>query len=101
MIVGFDASDITFIQLATGLYTPRNCKTNINHYMLAVGWGQQTVGSVIKSTNYYIVVKNSFGPKWGDSGYGKIVVKVNSTENSMCGMLTSMYFPYGSVANSL
>lgn len=40
VIVGFDASETTFMQHGTGLYTPKKCKaTNINHYMLAVGWG--------------------------------------------------------------
>ncbi len=42
VIVGFDATDKTFIQHGTGLYTPDKCssKDKINHYMLAVGWGQ-------------------------------------------------------------
>jgi hypothetical protein len=39
VIVGFEASDQTFIQHGTGLYTPAKCGTKINHYMLAVGWG--------------------------------------------------------------
>lgn len=83
------------MQHKAGLYTPKNCKTNINHYMLAVGWGKEQTGTLVTTTYYYIVVKNSFGVTWGDSGYGKIVVKVDKKENNMCGMLTSMFFPYG------
>jgi C1A family cysteine protease len=45
--------------------------------MLAVGWGVQTSGAVIKNLNYYIIVKNSFGVAWGENGYGKVVVQVN------------------------
>jgi hypothetical protein len=40
VIVGFDASDLKFIQYGSdGIYTGDNCKTNVNHYMLAIGWG--------------------------------------------------------------
>ena len=39
VIVGFDASETTFIQHGAGLYTPKSCTIKLNHYMLAVGWG--------------------------------------------------------------
>jgi C1A family cysteine protease len=63
--------------------------------MLAVGWGQETTGTTIKTTHYYIWVKNSFGIKWGDSGYGKIVVQNNKNPTGGCGMMTYVFFPYG------
>ena len=96
VIVGFDATDMTFIQHGTGLYTPNKCTIkNINHYMLAVGWGQETTGTAIKTTHYYIWVKNSFGVQWGDQGYGKVVVQENKSETGGCGMMTYVFFPYG------
>ena len=96
VIVGFDATDVTFMQHGAGLYTPNKCTTTkLNHYMLAVGWGQETTGTAIKTTHYYIWVKNSFGPEWGDKGYGKIVVQDNKKETGGCGMMTYVFFPYG------
>jgi cathepsin L len=95
VIVGFDATDVTFMQHGAGLYTPNKCTTTkLNHYMLAVGWGQETTG-VVKTTYYYIWVKNSFGTRWGDDGYGKIVVQQNKKETGGCGMMTYVFFPYG------
>ena len=96
VIVGFDASDFTFIQYGTGLYTPNKCTTTkLNHYMLAVGWGQETTGRTSKTTHYYILVKNSFGVEWGDQGYGKIVVQENTKLTGGCGMMTYVLFPFG------
>ena len=40
--------------------------TNCNHYVTAVGWGVNDEG-----LEYYIV-KNSWGPYWGENGYARI-----------------------------
>lgn len=97
VIVSFDASDSKFLQYKGGLYSPpSSCGSKVNHYMLAVGWGQVTTGvSLYKKTNYYIIVKNSMGMSWGENGYGKIVVQVDKDPTNGCGLLTDMYFPYG------
>ncbi len=40
VIVGFEVADSKFMAYAGGIYeSPTNCGTNLNHYMLAVGWG--------------------------------------------------------------
>lgn len=97
VIVGFDATDGAFIQHGAGLYTPDKCTTTkINHYMLAVGWGQETTqGLFSKTVHYYIWVKNSFGVSWGDQGYGKVVVQEDKKETGGCGMMTYILFPFG------
>lgn len=97
VIVGFDASDMKFMAYASGIYMPStNCGAKLNHYMLAVGWGVQIIGTTpLKKAYYYIMVKNSFGLAWGYSGYGKVAIQVDKTMTNGCGMLSSMYFPYG------
>jgi C1A family cysteine protease len=96
VIVSFDASDTKFMQYGGGLYIPPpSCGSKINHYMLAVGWGEVTTGAVYKKTQYYIIVKNSMGIKWGDNGFGKVVVQVDKDLNNACGLLKEIYFPFG------
>lgn len=97
VIVGFDTSDSKFSQFGGGLYEPPSkCGDKINHYMLAVGWGEVTQGTFInKKTYYYIIVKNSLGMKWGENGFGKIVMQIDKGATNGCGLLKDMYFPYG------
>ena len=47
-----------------GVVTKTACPgTRLDHAILAVGWGYD-------SQNYpYLIVKNSWGTSWGDSGY--------------------------------
>ena len=37
--------------------------TNLNHSVVLVGWGQDDEGE-----NKYWIVRNSYGPKWGQNG---------------------------------
>jgi C1A family cysteine protease len=64
-----------------GIYSYKNCTTNTNHAVLAVGWGTQN------GTNYWII-KNSWGSTWGESGYFRIVRGVN-----MCGIEGMVWWP--------
>ncbi len=34
------------------------------------------------------------GMKWGENGYGKIIVQVDKDATSGCGLLKEIYFPY-------
>jgi len=52
----------------TGVITGTKCGTNLDHGVLAVGYG------VENGTEYYLV-KNSWGATWGDAGYVKIGVE--------------------------
>ncbi|VEN50056.1 unnamed protein product [Callosobruchus maculatus] len=74
--VGVDASG--FSLYGGGVFNPRSCSSSsINHGVLAVGYGTEG------NTDYWIV-KNSWGPGWGESGY----IKMIRNHNNRCGIVT-------------
>lgn len=59
--------------------------------MLAIGWGEITKGILLEKKTYrYITVKNSLDKKWGENGFGYIVMeteKIDKKATSGCGLL--------------
>jgi len=69
-----------------GVYSSRLCKNipdKVNHAVLVVGWGHDE-----KSKMDYWIVKNSWGPRWGENGYFRIKRGVN-----MCGLAVCASYP--------
>lgn len=65
--VALDASK--FHSYLSGIMNGTDCSTlTTNHAVLAVGWGVDSV----TGTKYWII-KNSWGPLWGENGYIRIV----------------------------
>jgi len=60
--VAIEADQKTFQLYASGVFTG-TCGTNLDHGVLAVGYGTDATGG-----DYY-KVKNSWGASWGESGY--------------------------------
>jgi cathepsin L len=84
--VAMDASHMSFQLYHSGVYDPFLCSsTKLDHGVLVVGFGAE---SGIFSNKDYWLVKNSWGPGWGDQGYFKIVRKGNK-----CGIATDASYP--------
>ena len=76
--IGMDASTFMFSAYTSGIFDCDYCTTDINHALCVVGFGTEN------GTPYYIV-KNSYGPTWGESGYIRIIRNKN-----MCGIGNSV-----------
>lgn len=82
--VAIDASHESFQFYSTGVYYEPECSPeNLDHGVLAVGYGTDEKGS-----DYYLV-KNSWGTTWGDQGY----VKMARNRDNHCGIASSASYP--------
>jgi len=66
--VALDASSIWFQFYKNGVMNNKNCGTQLNHGVVAVGYGNDA------SKGEYYIVRNSWGAGWGDQGYIKIAI---------------------------
>uniref|UniRef100_A0A146M8L0 Cathepsin L n=1 Tax=Lygus hesperus TaxID=30085 RepID=A0A146M8L0_LYGHE len=81
---GMDASLRSFQFYSRGVYYDPLCSsTNLNHGVLVMGYGTTTGGMD------YWVVKNSYGPDWGEGGYFRIA----RNKGNHCGIATLATYP--------
>jgi C1A family cysteine protease len=60
-----DAHHRPFKLYSSGIFSLASCTTHLTHGLLIVGYGEE-------DGKKYWVLKNSWGPSWGNNGFGKI-----------------------------
>lgn len=83
--VAIEADTLVFQLYSGGIIDNVKCGTNLDHGVLVVGYGEE-------NGKKYWIVKNSWGPKWGESGYVKIARTDNTNSPGMCGIALSASF---------
>jgi cathepsin H len=82
------ASDFRYYQ--SGVYngTCASGPADVNHAVVAVGYGVERYGPHLKHQNPYFIVRNSWGAGWGMDGYFRIARGYNK-----CGLADCASFP--------
>ena len=74
------------LQFYMGGIVKHLCGTRLDHGVLLVGYGTE------KGTDYWLV-KNSWGPMWGEKGYFKLLRDDKEGKPGMCGIQLSASYP--------
>ncbi|XP_022737648.1 vignain-like [Durio zibethinus] len=83
--VAIDAGGMDFQFYSEGVFTGQ-CGTELNHGVAVVGYG-----TTIDGTKYWIV-KNSWGPEWGEKGYIRMERGI-ADEEGLCGIAMEASYP--------
>ncbi|XP_056331622.1 cathepsin S, ortholog 2, tandem duplicate 2 [Danio aesculapii] len=80
--VAIDATRPKFTFYRSGVYDDPSCTQNVNHAVLAVGYG------TLSGQDYWLV-KNSWGAGFGDGGY----IRIARNNNNLCGIASYACYP--------
>jgi C1A family cysteine protease len=84
--IAIEADKKAFQLYTSGVLTGDACGTNLDHGVLIVGYGEE-------SDSEYWLVKNSWGPSWGDKGYIKIGRSDSTSDKGVCGIAMQASYP--------
>jgi len=76
--IAIEADKLVFQFYSGGVLNSTKCGTNLDHGVLAVGYGTDSSGQA------YYLVKNSWGSSWGENGFLKIAN--NGDGDGICGI---------------
>lgn len=88
--VAIDATEEKFMLYKEGILVDNTCGNGtdtLNHGVLAVGYGTNSTSGG-KTLDYWIV-KNSWGPSWGEAGY----IRMARNKGNMCGIASAASYP--------
>jgi cathepsin L len=79
--IAIQANQPSFQSYSGGVLTGK-CGQQLDHGVLAVGYGTEN------GVDYWLV-KNSWGPSWGENGY----IKIEKSSADLCGVLAAPSYP--------
>jgi len=82
--IAIEADQMVFQHYQSGVLSSSACGNNLDHAVLAVGYGMD-------GTTPYWKVKNSWGPTWGEQGYVRF--QRGEPNGGECGILKMATFP--------
>jgi C1A family cysteine protease len=82
--VGIAANAI--MSYTSGIFNNARCGTQLNHGVVAVGYGTQNGQEFWK-------VRNSWGASWGENGYIRFLRDDNKREPGLCGICLAASYP--------
>ncbi|KAL5650596.1 hypothetical protein ACJX0J_041405, partial [Zea mays] len=88
--VAIEAGGREFQLYKSGVFSG-SCTTNLDHGVVAVGYGAE-------NGKDYWIVRNSWGPKWGEAGYIRMERNVNASTGK-CGIAMMASYPTKKGAN--
>jgi len=85
--IAIEADTREFQLYTSGVLTGDACGTSLDHGVLIVGYGETD------NEQSYWIVKNSWGPSWGDNGYILIERSDSTNDAGVCGIAMQPSFP--------
>lgn len=67
------------------------CGEQLNHGVLLVGYNRAPLDN---TTRPYYVVKNSWGPEWGEGGYIRLAMDRDVYQYGLCGIAKAASYPF-------
>jgi len=86
--VAIEAEKVVFQSYTSGIIDSTKCGTSLDHGVLVIGYGHD---DTLKED--YWLLKNSWGPTWGEQGYFRILRDMTTSGPGICGLQSQPSYP--------